>query len=185
MRSKNTVLFSSILMALFVGAMALNSCSNENAKKEASIPDQVSYNFHIRPILSDNCFACHGPDANKREAGLRMDIADSAYKALQENPSAKALVPGKPELSEAFLRISSQEADYMMPPPESNHKLSRFEIKLVEKWIKQGAEYEPHWAFNPPAEQKLPSVKNKEWAKNEIDLFILNRLERLVSVHMS
>ena len=76
-------------------------------RRPEGIPDLVSYNFDIRPILSDKCLACHGPDANKREAGLRLDMAESAYKALKEHPSAHALVPGKPELSQVFLRITS------------------------------------------------------------------------------
>lgn len=145
---------------------------------EEQIPEKISYNFHIRPILSDNCFACHGPDANKREAGLRLDIADSAYKALEENPAAHALVPSKPKSSEVFLRISSQQEDYMMPPPESDLKLTEHEIKLIEKWIRQGATYEPHWAFVAPEDQDLPQVKNKEWVKNEIDYFILHKQEQ-------
>lgn len=138
----------------------------------------VSYNFDIRPILSDKCLACHGPDANKREAGLRLDMAESAYKALQEHPSAHALVPGKPELSEVFLRISSPDTSVMMPPPSSNLKLSAREIKLIEKWIKQGAAYEKHWAFVAPKKSPLPDVKQKDWPKNEIDYFILQKQEQ-------
>jgi hypothetical protein len=145
---------------------------------EENAGQQISYNFHIRPILSDNCFACHGPDANKREAGLRLDLPEEAFKALEEDPSAHALVPGKPESSEAFLRISSQEADQIMPPPESNLKLTAHEIKLIEEWIRQGAKYEPHWAFAAPEGQDLPQVKNTEWVKNEIDYFTLHKQEQ-------
>src|SRR5690606_25351256 len=120
------------------------------------LPDVVSYNFDIRPILSDKCSACHGPDANKREAGLRMDDPESAFRALKENPKAHALVPGKPELSQAFLRISTTDTALMMPPPSSNLKLSQREIDLIEKWIKQGAKYEKHWAFVAPVKPALP-----------------------------
>ena len=142
------------------------------------LPDRVSYNFDIRPILSDKCLACHGPDANKREAGLRLDIADSAYAALKEHPTAHALVPGKPELSEVFLRISSPDTSVMMPPPTSNLKLSTREIKLIEKWIKQGASYQKHWAFVVPKKPAVPQVKLTEWPKNEIDYFILQKQEQ-------
>lgn len=160
---------------------AIQSCNNSESHITAqrSIPDTVSYNFDIRPILSDKCYACHGPDANKREAGLRLDLADSAYKALKENPKAHALVPGKPQLSEVFLRVSSQDTSMIMPPPSSNLKLSSHEINLIEKWIKQGAKYEKHWAFVAPKKPALPVVKNKGWAKNEIDYFILYKQEQL------
>lgn len=159
----------------------IQSCNNSESHITAqrSIPDTVSYNFDIRPILSDKCYACHGPDANKREAGLRLDIAENAYKALKENPKAHAVVPGKPQLSEVFLRISSQDTSIMMPPPSSNLKLSAHEINLIEKWIKQGAKYEKHWAFVAPKKPVIPEVKNKQWAKNEIDYFILHKQEQI------
>lgn len=159
---------------------AVQSCNNSESylTAQGSIPDTVSYNFDIRPILSDKCYACHGPDANKREAGLRLDIAENAYRALKENPKAHALVPGKPQLSQVFLRISSQDTSFMMPPPSSNLKLTTHEINLIEKWIKQGAKYEKHWAFVAPKSPAIPTVKNKEWTKNEIDYFILHKQEQ-------
>lgn len=159
----------------------IQSCNNSepHITAQRSIPDTVSYNFDIRPILSDKCYSCHGPDANKREAGLRLDIAENAYKALKENPKAHALVPGKPRLSEVFLRISSQDTSMMMPPPSSNLKLSTHEINLIEKWIKQGAKYEKHWAFVAPEKPLIPAVKNKQWTKNEIDYFILHKQEQM------
>lgn len=153
------------------------SASNQSTETE-QIPEQISYNFDIRPILSDKCFACHGPDANKREAELRLDIAENAYKALKENPKAHALVPGKPEFSEVFQRISSDDTTVMMPPPSSNLKLTSHEINLIEEWIKQGAKYEPHWAFVPPKDPGKPEIENTEWPKNEIDHFILSKLEQ-------
>ncbi|GAB4056398.1 hypothetical protein GCM10028810_72390 [Spirosoma litoris] len=157
----------------------MQSCTSSSANHSGSeaIPEVVSYNFDIRPILSDKCLACHGPDANKREAGLRLDVAESAYKALKEHPSAHALVPGKPELSEVFLRISSPDTAMMMPPPSSNLKLSAREIKLIEKWIQQGAQYEKHWSFVAPKKPVIPTVKQTDWPKNEIDYFILQKQE--------
>lgn len=140
------------------------------------LPDSVSYNFDIRPILSDKCFACHGPDANKRQAGLRLDIADSAYKALEENPGAHAIVPGDPLKSQVFLRVSSEDSTFRMPPVESNLSLTEREIKLIGKWIGQGAKYERHWAFVVPESPRLPKVGNEEWPRNEIDYFIMKKL---------
>src|SRR5690606_27709095 len=139
----------------------MQSCDTGTARlvNNTRMPDSISYNFDIRPILSDKCFACHGPDANKREAGLRLDIGEEAYKALKDNPKAHALVPGNPKLSELFTRISTTDSTIMMPPPESNlKKLSGYEIALIEKWIKQGAKYEKHWAFTAPKKTALPKV---------------------------
>src|SRR3712207_6489618 len=117
----NHIYYLLLGLAVFLFAV-IQSCnsSSGNVLSETKLPEQVSYNFDIRPILSDNCFACHGPDANKREAGLRLDIAEEAYKALAEHPSAHALVPGKPELSEVFSRISTQDSTLLMPPAGSN-----------------------------------------------------------------
>ncbi|HLL96884.1 MAG TPA: DUF1549 domain-containing protein, partial [Spirosoma sp.] len=179
---KNTLYLLSIVAG--IGWLS-PSCTTDTSNRVAygndgsgHMPDKVSYNFDIRPILSDKCLACHGPDANKREAGLRLDMAESAYKALKEHPKAHALVPGKPELSEVFLRITSPDTSEMMPPPSSNLKLSAREVKLIEKWIKQGAAYEKHWAFVPPKKPVLPVVKRTDWPKNEIDYFILQKQEQ-------
>ncbi len=107
-----------------------------------------SYNFHIRPILSDKCFKCHGPDVSKQEAGLRLDYAKFAYAPLKEMKGAFAIVPGKPDESELFKRVSSTDSSYMMPLPESHlGALTPYQVKLFKKWIEQGAKYETHWAF--------------------------------------
>lgn len=171
------VFFSGIGMILSVFWIA--SCNGGKASSglEQAIPDQVSYNFHIRPILSDKCFACHGPDANKREAGLRLDISEEAFKVLKETSGAYALVSGKPDESEVYHRIVSDDPSRLMPPPESKLSLSDREIKLIEKWISQGATYEPHWAFIPPGKSELPEVNAESWPKNEIDYFILAKQE--------
>ncbi|GAB4017260.1 hypothetical protein GCM10028773_12940 [Spirosoma koreense] len=169
------------LLVLLVGAVwATQSCTRSSAGQadEEQLPDMVSYNFDIRPILSDKCLACHGPDANKREAGLRLDMPESAFKALKEHPGAHAIVAGKPELSEVFLRISSQDTSTLMPPVNSGLKLSARDIKLIEKWIKQGAVYEKHWAFVAPKKPALPTVGRTDWPRNEIDYFILQKQEQ-------
>lgn len=157
----------------------LSSCHSggDSGPDTGPLPKEVSYNLHIRPILSDNCFACHGPDANQRKAGLRLDHAEEAYRALEENPQFYAIVPGEPKKSMAFLRITSKDHTQMMPPPESNLSLTERQISLIEKWIKQGAEYEKHWAFVPPEKRALPEVRMDDWPENEIDYFILAKQE--------
>ncbi len=147
-------------------------CSNSKNTGNHALPQTISYNFHIRPILSDKCFACHGPDKNKRQAGLRLDIADSAFLPLRETKGAFAIVPGSPEASEIIKRITSADPAYQMPSPESHlGLLSEREIQLFSAWIKQGGKYEKHWAFTPPRKTNLPDVANKKLTKNEIDYF--------------
>ncbi|MBK8424867.1 MAG: PSD1 domain-containing protein [Lewinellaceae bacterium] len=141
------------------------------------IPNAVSYNFHIRPILSDKCFKCHGPDKNQLKAGLRLDIAESAYAPLQETKGAFAIVPGQPEASELMKRITSKDPDYQMPTPESHlGTLTDREIRMLEKWIAQGAVYEKHWALLPPVKTGLPQVSDQNWVRNEIDYFTLAKM---------
>lgn len=172
---KQWIIISAIGISLFVISY-ITGCNNSG---DVAVANEIDYNLHIRPILSDKCFKCHGPDANKRKAGLRLDIADSAYAALKKTPGAHAIIPGNPMQSEVFLRISTQDTSELMPPPASNLALSATEISLIEKWIKQGAKYKPHWAFIVPQPQKMPEVKNKDWAKNEIDFFVLARQEQM------
>jgi hypothetical protein len=153
------------------------ACSGQpESSHQLSPKDQISYNFHVRPILSDNCFACHGPDANKREAGLRLDEPEAAYAALKDYPDLHAIVPGDPVQSEAFRRILSDNPDEMMPPPSSNLSLTEEEIDIIKRWISQGAQYEPHWAFVSPKKMPLPTVKDKAWTANEIDYFVLDKM---------
>ncbi len=170
------IVFLPVLLFLIVVGI-FYSCDSAGLQATAAVPDSISYNFHIRPILSDKCFSCHGPDANKREAGLRLDLADSAFKALQDNPSAHAWVPGKPDESDAFLRITSQDTSLLMPPLYSNLSLTSQEIALIKKWIQQGARYEEHWAFVAPRKQAPPAIKKSAWPINEIDFFTLAAME--------
>ncbi|MGN6490651.1 MAG: PSD1 and planctomycete cytochrome C domain-containing protein [Agriterribacter sp.] len=170
---------ASLVCMLIVAVYALEACKNsESSGSEERLPDRVSYNFDIRPILSDKCLACHGPDANKREAGLRLDVEESAFAALKENPKAHALVAGKPEFSQAYLRITTKDSSLLMPPPKSNLKLSAREIALIEKWIQQGAKYEKHWAFVAPVKPAIPKVNLKDWPRNDIDYFVLAKQEQ-------
>jgi hypothetical protein len=163
------------------GILIFVSCFRSgNGGGNAVTAAKISYNFEIRPILSDKCFKCHGPDANHREAHLRLDIADSAYAPLKDKKDSYAIVPGKPEQSELLRRVSSPDPGYQMPPTDSHlGALSPQEVTLFEKWIRQGAHYERHWAFTPPVKAPLPPVKNTNWPHNEIDNFVLAKLEQM------
>lgn len=164
-----------ILVLPALTAIFISSCGPKESNREmAALPDAVSYNFDIRPILSDKCFACHGPDANKREADLRLDMEEGAYAALKDQPNRFAVVPGSPETSEVMHRILSTDPSEQMPPPESNLILNETEIKLIERWIAQGAKYEKHWAFT---RIEKPGVPEFEYGYNPIDQFILQKLQ--------
>lgn len=153
---------------------------NLNHPISEAIPQQVDYNLHVRPILSDKCFACHGPDANTREAGLRLDTEEGAFTMLKDYENQFALVKGKPHESVAFQRMIATDAAEMMPPPDFNVRVNEQEIAIIKKWIEQGAEYKPHWAFVPPVKSSnLPEVDDETWVSNEIDYFILEKLEEI------
>lgn len=163
-----------LLILAFVAS--LSSCRRENSIAGQS--DSVDFNLHIRPVLSDRCFKCHGPDANKRKANLRLDIRENALAALKDNPDAHVIVPGEASASEAYRRISSNDTSQLMPPVNSNLKLNDHEIELIKTWIDQGAVYKKHWAFIPPSSRSLPEIDQTDWPKNEIDHFILAGMER-------
>lgn len=165
-------------LCLFSLFAIFDSCTSASGGGEG-IPATISYNYDVRPILSDKCFNCHGPDAQKREAGLRLDIAEEAYKALQDHPGKHAIVPGNPDLSELIVRVSSKDTSLQMPSVKSGlPALTEREINILKKWIKQGAVYEPHWAFVVPKKQPVPEVSDRQWPVNEIDFFILQKMEQ-------
>ncbi len=168
-RPVNLICFVLIVFTVF-------SCK-ENSTTSA-VNDSIDYNLHIRPILSDRCFKCHGPDANQRKANLRLDTPEGAMATLKDNPSAHVIDPGHPEKSEVYLRISSADTAEVMPPIKSNLKLNGQEIELIRNWIAQGAKYKPHWAFIPPRKTDVPKVQAEEWPQNEIDNFILAKMEQ-------
>lgn len=146
--------------------------------KEAydALPGSVDYNVDVKPILSDKCFACHGPDKNKQQAGLRLDIAKFAYAILPEDPGKVAVDPGNLVGSELFHRILSDDPKYMMPSPESHHTLTAQEKAVLIKWVEDGAIYKPHWAFVKPVKPDIPKVEGI--IHNPIDNFILARLKQ-------
>jgi hypothetical protein len=137
--------------------------------------ERLEFNRDIRPILSDKCFACHGFDAKTREAGLRLDTVEGAYELKD---GMQAIKPGKPGQSEVWHRITSTDADEMMPPPESNKSLTMEETELLKRWIEEGAKYQPHWAFVPPRKPAPPVTVSPGEVRNPIDQFINARLEQ-------
>ena len=146
------------------------------AKLDKSLPDHIDFNLHVKPILSDKCFLCHGPDKNQgQKAGLNLSTREGALAALKDGK--RAIVPGKLGRSELYHRITTSDEEMMMPKKGSNRKLTDYEKAILIKWIEQGAEYKPHWAFIAPEKAAVPEVKNKQWVKNEIDAFVLQKLE--------
>ena len=135
---------------------------------------EVRFNRDIRPILSDKCFKCHGPDANHRKADLRLDTLEGA---LAELGDYAAVVPGAPGKSELIARITTGDEDDVMPPPDTGKTLSDDEKKLFRDWIAQGGEYEAHWAYIPPKRPPMPTVSARAWPSGAIDRFILARIE--------
>lgn len=177
---KQTQILILILVLLGASIYALKSGFFHGVSDEYSnykLPDEVDYNFHIKPILSDNCYTCHGPDANKRKAGLRLDLEETAFLELRESPGKFALVPGNPNKSLLYQHVISDDPKEMMPPPDSNLELKSYEKELLKKWISQGAKFEKHWAYLPPKKGVLPKNIGSEWELNEIDAFILQKIE--------
>jgi hypothetical protein len=135
----------------------------------------VDFKRDIRPILSNNCFLCHGPDEKRRKGDLRLDSKEGATKAVD---GKQAIVPGKPDQSEALRRILTKDADDHMPPAKSGKQLTPKQVELFRKWIQQGARWSEHWSFVAPERPPMPEVKAKAWARTPVDSFVLARLER-------
>ena len=180
MFSRQNILVASVLGIFFLGIWLLlnfNPIPGNQSRERPELPDEISYNFHVKPILSDKCFACHGPDANKRKAGLRLDVEEVAKAELEENPGKYAIVENDVKASELIGRILTEDNAAIMPPPETHLSLSGREKAILKRWIEQGAKYENHWAFTPPRKQDLPRVDREDWPINGIDYFILERIE--------
>src|SRR5436189_1661744 len=135
---------------------------------------KVDFNRDIRPILSENCFQCHGFDEKARQAELRLDTADSA---LAKHDDVIPIVPRHPEQSELWRRITADDESEIMPPPDSHRVLKPEQKETLKHWIEQGAQYAKHWSFIPPVKAEIPEVSDKKWPQNEIDNFILARLD--------
>src|SRR5262245_13713110 len=158
--------------------IVLCGCTAPSADLAGLAPDAIDYNWHVRPILSENCFKCHGPDPAARKAGLRLDQRDFAVAELPETPGKFAIVPGSARRSELVRRIRATDVDERMPPESTHKTLSAQQMAILEQWIENGAEYRPHWAFIAPQRPGVPNVANGRDSRNEIDRFVLARLDR-------
>ncbi len=169
-------------LLLSIAGTFLCSCGNkvdlpeDVAIEMAKLSDPIDYTYDVKPILSDRCFACHGPDSNHQKADLRLDVAEAAYEKDTDS-GLKAIQPGKSAKSELVHRILSTDPEFLMPTPESHLSLSAREKAILVKWVEEGAEYKPHWAFATVEKPEIPKVKNEKWVKNDIDRFILSKLE--------
>ncbi len=171
--------FFAAVLSCYTLLITLGGCVKPFVPTEeilAQLPERVDFNQHVKPLLSDRCFKCHGPDRNERKGDLRLDVPSGALEQGLSN-GGYAFVPGKPHRSEAFVRMLSADPEWQMPPPESKLELSEYEIALIEKWIRQGAEYQKHWSLVSPRKGALPKIQRKEWVNNEVDYFILSTLE--------
>ncbi len=162
-------------LKLLGAAVAICLWTAADGRAAEPLPETVDFNRDIRPVLSDVCFHCHGPDEEQREAGFRLDQQEAVYADLG---GYAAIVPGKLDESELYRRITSQDADERMPPPDSGRQLTERQIALIKKWIEQGAEWQTHWSFSPIQRPPTPPVEEAEWIRNPIDAFILARLEK-------
>lgn len=157
-----------LLAGLFFAVVA-------NAAPQKSASSKIEFNRHIRPILSENCFACHGTDSASRKGGLRLDRFEDAVATRKD--SKPAIVPGKPDESEMIARIMHADEDEIMPPPSSHKVLSAEQKDLLKRWIAAGATYQEHWSLLAPTRPEIPKVKSSRWVKNPIDAFVLAKLE--------
>ncbi|MEX2640150.1 MAG: DUF1553 domain-containing protein [Balneolales bacterium] len=159
---------------LFSGCRSEESYSGEHG----DLPQTIDFNRDVRGILSESCFSCHGPDAMARTTDWRLDDEESAFLALDEKDDRYAIVPGRPDQSELYKRITSDDPDFRMPAPDSNlPPLGEYEVAVLKRWIEQGAGYKPHWSFIPPVKAERPEVINREWPLTPIDYFTLSRME--------
>jgi hypothetical protein len=163
--------FSSALSA-FVAILSLTAIHHP---AQAADSGKLSFNRDIRPILSENCFACHGFDAKKRQGDLRLDVLEAA---TASRDGSVAIKPGSPDQSEVWKRIISKDPDEMMPPPTSHKKLTDEQKQILRRWIAEGAPYQKHWSFEPLVKPTDEKVNDTAWVRNPIDRFVLARLER-------
>src|SRR2546429_4909157 len=180
-KSRSSLLFGSFLL-LIMGTGLLRSLAQTGteprkpavrASKELT---KLSFNETIQPILSENCYACHGPDPGARKAGLRLDRGEFAFAPHEK--FGPAIIRGNPDTSPLVRRIESSNPKERMPPPEGHRTLKPEQIALLRRWVEEGAVYEEHWSFIAPKRPAIPETKNRQWARNPIDGFILSRLAK-------
>jgi hypothetical protein len=162
--------------AMLRGELAVYGCLLALAASAAPVAtDKIDFTRHIRPILSDKCFTCHGPDERARQAKLRLDTREGAF---ADRGGYQVIVPGNAAASRLFQRITHKSEALRMPPKAAGERLTEKEIELIRRWIDQGAEWRTHWAYVPPQRPPLPEVRNQAWPRNPIDRFIMAALER-------
>ncbi|MBL9135331.1 MAG: DUF1549 domain-containing protein, partial [Verrucomicrobiales bacterium] len=154
-----------LLVAAWLGAVACRTHAAEKA---------IDFTRDIRPILSENCFTCHGPDDQKRKGKYRVDTKEGAFKSAKGEP---LIVPGQPEASDFLERLTTQDEDDHMPPVKSGKTLTEAQITLIQRWIQSGATWNEHWAFVTPRRPAEPEVKNPAWVRQPIDRFVAARLD--------
>jgi len=173
LRSLAFAILSFVSVVLVVGGEEL-AAAEPDGGGEGKLAS-VDFDREIRPILSQNCFACHGPDEQSRQAELRLDLKSGAFG--EGESGERAILPGDASASELFRRLVSSDEDEVMPPRDSNNHLSEEQIELIRRWIDEGAAWEPHWAFTAPQSPAVPHVKNSAWPRDPLDRFVLARLE--------
>ncbi len=156
-----------VLLAAVPGLLGISARANGATSAD--------FNRDIRPILTENCYKCHGPDEGARKAGLRLDVRPDPLKPAKSGRTP--IVPGAPERSELIARVTAQDPRKRMPPPASGKSLTAAQIDDLRRWITEGAPYAMHWAYVRPVRPPLPAVRHKEWPRTALDYFILNRLE--------
>jgi hypothetical protein len=165
------------VFVLAVALVSIRAAADEARPEDKSpLPDTIQFTRDVRPILSENCYKCHGPDPKVREAKLRFDTREGIFATLDEGRVAVA--PGSLNRSQLWKRITSTDKEEKMPPAKSGKKLTPREIAILKKWIDQGAGWQGHWSFIPAPAVAPPSVRNAKWARNPVDAFILARLEK-------
>jgi len=169
------------LLILTLSLLLLSGCQlsipDDVQQAYQQLPAEVDFNFHVKPILSDRCYKCHGPDDNARQAEFRLDLEEGAFARLKVS-GGHAFMKGNPGRSVAAKRILSDDLDFQMPPPESNLSLSAQEKALIIKWIEQGADWKAHWAFIPPKKPQILGDFPVDWRiNNPIDNFVLAKLK--------
>ncbi|HSI13123.1 MAG TPA: PSD1 and planctomycete cytochrome C domain-containing protein [Chthoniobacter sp.] len=163
-----------IRVHLFAAALSV-FCAEAVRADDAPLPDVIDFNRDVRPILSENCFKCHGFDPKTRKGDRRLDTREGA---VAEKEGVRAIVDGKPDQSDLSIRIHSKDKDEQMPPPKSGKQVTPRQIAILDKWIQQGAKYDLHWAFKKPVQMPPPEANGDPWPRNAIDQFVLDRLKK-------
>jgi hypothetical protein len=164
------VLVAASCFGLALSGTVRSQAPSDTRDKAAARP--ISFDVDIRPILAENCFACHGPDEKQRKAKLHFDTRDGAF----SRPSV--IVPGNTDKSRLIQRITNDDPDEHMPPPDSGHALTTRQIAVLTRWIAEGARWDTHWAYVAPTRPEMPVVTQQGWVRNPIDRFVLARLEQ-------